>query len=393
MEQPSASAPPLSVLVIDDDPALRETLVEYLTGRGFECHAERSGEGGLYCLARRPYDLVITDLRMPGIGGLDVVRLARERRPDTEVVVITGYATLQDGIEAMRQGAWDFIVKPLQLDHFEAVLGRCAEWVAHKRSNQELREVNRRLLELNQLKSRFLAITDHELRTPVAVLDGMIQVLARRAQAVPDDLRPRLADLCQVSHRLVELVRGIHDLAQCRTHGLPVNLDWCEAAEVAASVELDFRLAGFERSLDLRLLQEVPAAFRFRADLRRLRQAVSELVQNAVKATPDGGRVAVTLSAATGDGGRQFVVTVADTGVGIPPEEHARIFEAFYELGDERHHHTSKHEFGGSGLGLGLSLALETARAHGGGIRVDSRPGEGAIFSLWIALEGTPSEP
>jgi signal transduction histidine kinase len=196
-----------------------------------------------------------------------------------------------------------------------------------------------------------------------------------------------------VSHRLVELVRGIHDLAQCRTHGLPVNLDWCEAAEVAVSVELDFRLAGFERSLDLRLLQEVPAAFRFRADLRRLRQAVSELVQNAVKATPDGGRVAVTLSVADGDEGRQFVVTVADTGVGIPPEEHARIFEAFYELGDERHHHTSKHEFGGSGLGLGLSLALETARAHGGGIRVDSRPGEGAIFSLWIALEGTPSEP
>lgn len=384
MDQPPSSSPRLSVLVIDDDPALRQVLVEYLAERGFDCHAERSGEAGLYCLERRPYDLVITDLRMPGIGGLEVVRLARERRPETEVVVITGYATIQDGVEAMRHGAWDFILKPLQLDQFEAVLARCAEWVSHKRSNEELREVNRKLLELNRLKSKFLAITDHELRTPVAAMDGMIQLLARRAQVLPEDFRGRLLDLCQVSRRLVDLVRGIHDLAHCRSQHLPLNLDWCQAGELAGSVELDFRLARFERSLEFELRMEVAPEFRLQADLHRLRQAVTELVQNAAKATPDGGRVVVRLSAAVEEGSPRFVVSVTDTGVGIPPEEHLRIFEAFYELGDERHHHTSKHEFGGSGLGIGLALALETARAHGGDIRVKSRPGEGATFALWI---------
>lgn len=373
----------LSVLVIDDDPSVREVLTDYLVDQGFRCRSERCGESGLMALAKGACDIVITDLRMPGMSGLDVVRLAKERRPEVEVIVVTGYATIEDGVEAMRRGAYDFVLKPLKIDQFDAVVARCVEWIRHKRSHAELQEVNRRLLELSRMKTKFLAITDHELRTPVTALDGMLQFLLRRSGDVSDDVRNRLEQLSNVSRRLVDLVRGIHDLAQCRTHQFPVSLDWADAGDLSRGALLDFDIARFNREVQLELRQDVPAGCRLKADLHRLRQAITELIQNAVKATPDGGLVDVRFAVE----GKRFQVVVSDTGVGIPPAEHEKIFEAFYEVADERHHHTSKHEFGGAGLGIGLSIALEIAKAHGGGIDVRSEPGRGSAFTLWVPLD------
>ncbi|MBI5016470.1 MAG: hybrid sensor histidine kinase/response regulator [Deltaproteobacteria bacterium] len=386
MNVSGSSVQDLSVLVIDDDASVREVLAEYLRDRGFECRSESCGELGLVALGRSPCDIVITDLRMPGLSGLDVVRMARDRWPDVEVIVITGYATIEDGVEAMRQGAYDFLLKPLKIDQLDAILARCVEWIRHKRSHAELQEVNRRLLELSHMKTKFLAVTDHELRTPVTALDGMLQFLLRKTRDLPEDVRTRLEQLCLVSRRLVDLVRGIHDLAQCRTHQFPVFPDWTDADAVARSILLDFDIARFNRELRLTLRQEVPRDVRVRADLHRLRQAVTELVQNAVKATDDGGCVDVRLTLGDTPAGGRLLVVVTDTGVGIPTTEQEKIFEAFYEVADERHHHTSKHEFGGAGLGIGLSIALEIARAHGGGIDVKSEPGRGSEFTLWVPL-------
>jgi signal transduction histidine kinase len=376
----------LSILVIDDDPSIREALTDYLCDQGFGCRAERCGEAGIVALERHACDIVITDLRMPGMSGLEVVRVVKDRRPDVEVIVVTGYATIEDGVEAMRRGAYDVVLKPLKIDQFDAILARCVEWIRHKRSHAELQEVNRRLLELSRMKTKFLAITDHELRTPVTALDGMIQLLLRRSRGVADELRPRLEQLSHVSRRLVDLVRGIHDLAQCHTHQFPVSLDWAEADDLVRSIDLDFDIARFNRELHLNFRQDVPKDCRLRADLHRLRQAITELIQNAVKATADGGRVDVRLTVGDVEGERRLLVVVCDTGVGIPAQEQQKIFEAFYEVGDERHHHTSKHEFGGAGLGIGLSIALEIAKAHGGGIDVKSEPGRGSEFTLWVPL-------
>jgi signal transduction histidine kinase len=276
----------------------------------------------------------------------------------------------------MREGAYDFLPKPVKVDQFNAVLGRCREWILHKRSHAELQEVNRRLLELTRIKEKFLVITDHELRTPVTVIDGMLHMMLRRSEELPEGMRSRLEALSQISRRLVELVRGIHELARSRASQLPVSLDRTTAEQVAQGVLLDFEIARFNRSLELELVRDVAGDLAFQADLHRVRQAVTELIHNAVKATPDGGR--------QGSEGARFCVGVSDTGVGIPEKEQGRVFEAFYEVGDERHHHTSKYEFMGSGLGIGLTLALEIARTHEGGIDLVSRPGEGATFTFWV---------
>jgi signal transduction histidine kinase len=143
-------------------------------------------------------------------------------------------------------------------------------------------------------------------------------------------------------------------------------------------------MARFNRKLQFGLNSRVPAEFSFQADAHRLSQAVTELIQNAVKATPDRGRVDVQLSLDQGPEGCRLSVTVCDTGVGIPPEEQQKILELFHGVGNQLHHHTSKFEFMGSGLGIGLTIVLEIAKAHGGGLDLSSQPGEGSVFTLWF---------
>jgi signal transduction histidine kinase len=376
----------IALLFIDDDASLREVMGQYLEEQGFQTTVERSGELALLALSRQPFDIVITDLRMPGMSGLDVVRGSKEKQPGAEVIVITGYATITDGVEAMRAGAFDFVLKPLKLEVLDAVLGRCVEWIRHKRSRAELEEVNRRLLELSRMKGKFLAVTDHELRTPVTVIDGMLQYLLRGRTKLPEELRPQMEELGKVSQRLVELVQGIHELAECRTHGFPLCRDWVGAGDLLGGISVDFLIARFNRDLNLKLIHDDVEDVRFKADQRRVKQVITELIQNAVKATPDGGTVEVCLAVRADAGGPRFCVEVSDTGIGIAPEEQEKIFEAFYEVGDERHHHSSKYEFRGAGLGIGLSIAREVALAHGGGVEVVSQPGEGSKFTFWLPL-------
>jgi signal transduction histidine kinase len=149
-------------------------------------------------------------------------------------------------------------------------------------------------------------------------------------------------------------------------------------------VRVDFEMARFARRLELTLQDETAPDFRARLDLRRVRQAIGELIQNAVKATADGGAVRVRFHLDEARETPRFCVAVADTGIGIPEGEQARVFEMFYGLGDERHHHSSKFAFMGAGAGMGLSIAREIALAHGGEVELASRPQQGAVFTFWV---------
>ncbi|HSH68565.1 MAG TPA: response regulator, partial [Deferrisomatales bacterium] len=387
MTEPTAPNRDISILVIDDDPGICSILAEYLADEGYTVSAEGSGEAGLTAFQRQACDLVLTDLRMPGLDGMEVLRRVKETSPRTEVIVITGYATIQDGVDAMRHGAYDFLLKPVKIPQLDAVLNRCCEWIRHRRSHAELEAVNRELLELNRMKQRFLAVTDHELRTPVTVLDGMLQLLVRQSGDLPEAVRSRLTSLRQVSQRLSSLVQDIRDVVRSRDQSLEVVPDDTTVAVLVRGVELDFEMVRFSRALDLVLNTGLEPSLIFRADAHRLRQAVTELIQNAVKATADGGRVEVALAVEARDPGPCLCVTVADTGTGIPPDQRQRIFEACHGLGHELRHHTSKFEYQGAGLGLGLSIAQEIARAHGGGLELESEPGLGSTFTVWVPLQ------
>ena len=379
----------MRVLLIDDEANVREPLAMHLQDMGHDVRSAGSGEEGLWKLEERPADLVISDIKMPGISGLDVLRKVRDRWPATDVVLITGYGTMDDALEALRLGAYDFLLKPVRLARLELLVKHCEERIRFSQDNRALREVVERLRELNQRKEKFTALANHEIRTPTTVAAGLMSLLAARAADLPEDLRSLVAEGDRAMRRLKEVVEDLGDLGQALGDRLVVQPRHLTVADVVAELDGQGQMYSAVREVEIRV--ESPSddgGQSLRMDERKLRRAVGALLQNAVKFTPDGGTVRVQVSL----DGDDLVIAVADTGVGVAEEEAERIFDLFYEVADVRHHRTSGHAFLGGGLGIGLPLARAIAQAHGGGVEYAANPdASGSVFTLRVPRLHNPA--
>ncbi len=373
----------MEILLIDDEKGIRETVGTFLREQGHGVRVASSGDEGLWLLEERPADLVLTDLKMPGISGIEVLRRVRERWPGVEVVLVTGYGTMDDAVEALRLGAYDFLIKPVRLARLELLIRHCEERLRFSRDNRELREVVERLRDLNERKEKFVALANHEIRTPTTVAAGLVSLLAAKAAGLPEEQRRLLESADRALRRLKEVVEDLGDLGLTQAGGLTLHRTSQTVGDLVRGVEDLCEMYGSLRQLAVRTACRVPPERPFHGDVRKLLRAVGALVQNAVKFTPDGGRVGVEVRLE----GSDLAVAVADSGVGVPEGEREKIFDLFYESADVRHHRTSGHEFGGGGLGIGLPLARAIASAHGGTVTYEPRPEGGSLFCLHVPLE------
>jgi signal transduction histidine kinase len=240
-----------------------------------------------------------------------------------------------------------------------------------------------RLGELERLRTDLLATIAHELRTPLtAVRTSASLLLEPTARPTDDQRRAMLGTIGRNADRMQRLVGDILDLARYRSGAIRLQLRRFDATEMARSavavIEPLVQLR--KQRLDLDAPDSPgPAVF---GDHRRLEQALVNLVSNAQRFAPDGGRIAVAVTA-DGDNVRW---SVTDDGPGIPLEDQPRLFERFFVGGADRQDRRE-------GVGLGLPMALAIAQAHGGSIEVDSRPGRGSTFALVVRSSGPEEAP
>mgnify|MGYP000427399664 CR=1 FL=1 len=237
--------------------------------------------------------------------------------------------------------------------------------------NENLRAAYERLERLDQAKADFLAIASHELRTPLAQVRGYVDVLADLAEEgalTPEQVRRIAENISRPTRRLEAIIDAMVDATQIDAEGLPLYF-------VPTTLSLVMRLAIEpwlpaleQRNLTLTThgLEDIPP---IHADLERLTQAFSNLISNAIKFTPDGGRI--TIEARPLDE-EYFKVTVADTGIGISRTDQELIFEKFYRVGSASLHSSGDFKFKGGGPGLGLPIARGVIEGHGGCIWVES---------------------
>jgi DNA-binding NtrC family response regulator len=165
------------ILVIEDEDQVRESYLDMFSFFGYDVESVPNGREGLACINKEDFDIVITDLNMPEMDGIEVLKYIKKRKPYIEVIVITGYATLENAVKAMKVGAYDYFTKPIDIDHVRIILSKCIQQLRAKRENAELKSLNEKLKDLNEMKDKFITLTNHELRTPVTVLKGYIELI------------------------------------------------------------------------------------------------------------------------------------------------------------------------------------------------------------------------
>jgi signal transduction histidine kinase len=229
----------------------------------------------------------------------------------------------------------------------------------------------------NRSKGQFLATMSHELRTPLNAISGHIQLIELGLHGpVSEPQRAALGRVSRAQERLLGLINDILNFARLESGRLEYNIQQVVASEVVADVValMEPQFTGRGLLLDVRLPSDDASSVLVRADREKLVQVLLNLLSNAEKFTPAGGRVALELVTTGSDFGA-VLVRVSDTGVGIPADKLQTIFEPFVQLGRSL---TSTR----AGTGLGLAISRDLARGMGGDLTVESVPGTGSIFTL-----------
>lgn len=380
-----------SVLLIDDDADAARTVSSILRLERYEVVTARNAGEAVSALDKRSYDVVLLELNLAQTDGLTLLAEVRQRAATACCIVLTGYATLESAVAALRRGAYDYIVKPCVIEDLkqtirQAIDQRRLSLLAAQRENQlqelndqlegrilartgELMQANQRLAEANAAKDRFLATLSHELRTPLTPLRAGIDLLRSRLpggewQAILDAMDRNLAQETRLIDDLLDVARITAGKLSLEKRA--VNLVEC----LRTAVEMiEPRAAAKEQMLSLELRATFPLLL---ADPVRLQQVIANLLDNAVKFSPRQGRICLTAWPAE----EQVFLEVADSGPGINAAHLPRIFEPFWQADL-----SSRRQFGGTGLGL--AIAREIALLHDGELWAgNADPGPGACFTF-----------
>lgn len=367
--------PETTVLVVDDEESVALTIQAILRLDGHDVTAVTTGTEALKLLNERQYDVVLTDLRLGDIDGLEVLKEVQKTSPDTAAIMLTGYASLESAVAALRSGAYDYLMKPSDVEELRATINRAIE----------RRELRRRLVELEEvdrLKTQFLSMASHELRTPLTAVSGFIQVarrrLARAAEREGVDWKGearRAAETLELaqrqSRRLARLVDELLDVSRLQLGRVELhNTD----IDVVASLRETLERTKMQDASRPLTLTEATGPATVLGDRDRIDQVFENLISNAMKYSPAESPVTVSI-AMDGD---EVHVAVSDRGIGIAAEELENIFDLFYRSPDPRAGHVS-------GLGLGLFISREIVKRHGGTLWAESSA-DGSTFHVRLPV-------
>lgn len=382
-----------NILIVEDDASARTTLAAILEDEGHRVLTCQNGEEAVEQIsagsAMDEIDIVVSDLRLPDISGMDILRATKDRRPEALFILMSGHATLETAVEAVNQGAFSYLVKPLDIDSLISTIRNAMDQRRLRsenrdllemlqRSNEELEQKNRDLEEAGLAKMRILSTASHELKTPLTSIVGYIDrmLLQRETVGELNDRQERYLEIVKKnSYRLKALVDDLLDISRIESGGIVLAL---AAVDVGSELEDAVRSvqAHAERKniqVELDVPADLPPVW---AERLRFSQVIVNLLSNACKYSLDGAKVKV--SAAERNGLVQL--DVSDTGIGISKTDQTRLFNQFFRAETEL---TSLE----SGTGLGLFITKYLVEAHGGSIWVESEEGKGTTVSLTFPTE------
>lgn len=489
----------VNILVVDDERGIREGCRRILTAEGFSVDAATNGKEGWDLIhAKKPYDLLLVDLMMPVMGGLELMDEVSRFDPEIIMIVITGFATIETAVEAMKHGAYDYVPKPFTPDQLLAVVNRGLEkrrlriqaqrlmeerdqkllevakeesklhtivtsmadgilvfnlerqivlWnpaaskmlnlhdgleagrdmgdiipnkdlvalidkgfapdtthytalseeielslpeprtlmvnVSVVRDNDAqklgvvsvLRDISQ-LKEIEQVKSQFVTMVTHELRAPLAAIEGYLSAyLSGLAGTDPQVSRQMLDRAKQRAHALLQLVNDLLEFSRLEAKGVSRKKELLDLSEVITSTVELLKTQGEPKTLQFQVELPQPMPL-IEADRGEMEQLFTNLISNAIKYNVKRGKVSISAKTSR----QSLSIKVADTGIGISEEHLPHIFEEFYRVSGPQTRYTT-------GTGLGLSIVKKIVESHFGRIEVESKLDKGTTFTVKFPIK------
>ena len=360
------------VLIVDDEAAQRTALANTLAQQGYTTVSAPSAEEALTVLRTESFELLLTDLKLPGMDGIELLRAALAIDAQLVGVLMTGHGTITTAVEAMQVGALDYILKPFRVSAVLPVIARALAVRRLRIENAELEQrVRERSAELevaNKDLDAFAFSVSHDLRAPLRAVIGFSDILV---QDHADQLAPQVRELVdhigRAGRQGEQLVRDL--LRFSRLGRQPLSKQTVSTSALVRDI-----LSGLQAENQMRRIHvEIGDLPDVVADPALLRQVFENLLSNAFKFTRTRDDAAVEVRCNVVDGEQVFVVR--DNGAGFDMRHATRLFGVFQRL-------HAQDEF--EGTGVGLSLVQRIIGRHGGRIWADAQPGKGATFSFTL---------
>lgn len=359
----SESKNPL-ILIVDDEEALRDGCRQVLEKAGYRVVTAKNGMEGIKLARENKPDMAFVDLKMPHMSGMEIIEILSGDIPDMVLVMITGYASIDSAVEAMKKGAYDYLPKPFNPDQLRALSFRGLEHRKLKIETRRLRE------EKDEIQKNFITFVSHEMRSPLVVIRQYMEAL----QAIAGDGFGR--DVKEIIERCGKRIQNLEELVE---HWLDISrIENGTFAEKKASLNLSpviYRsieeMTPLCRKRGIALKTDIPDNLpEITGDEESVMRVFANIIGNATKYTSEPGAISI---------GAQYdkyyvTVSISDTGIGIPHDKISLIFEPFFRCKgkDERVR----------GSGLGLTFCKKIMESHQGDITVSSEEGKGTTFVL-----------
>ncbi len=352
------------ILIIDDEEVVLDSCTRILKSGAYKIATATNGRLGLDLVKEFQPDLIYVDLKMPGISGMEVIEKIRDTDPTIVVIVITGFATVSSAVEAMKNGAYDFLPKPFTPDEFRLITqrgldkrGLILETIQLKREKEMLRE-------------QFAAIVSHELKAPLgAVQQNLFVLISELSNQLTEDQKTRFgrmqANISDLINLILTWLRVLSvDVMKIRENFKPTSIS------TIISKATESVLTHATRK-DVEIISSVKEPLPLvNGDEGTLVETVVNILGNAIKYSRTGSQIILKAEEIENN----IVISVADTGIGISKEDLPYIFNDFYTGKDGQKIEKSS--------GLGLAITRRIIEAHYGSVSVESELGKGATFTI-----------